>query len=389
MPGTTSGVPSWIKLEMQMRDMFPKVAPSGHGIKGATEPYEHFELVRQAQKDWWGAEAYARINMLYGMMHLIQAFAYWLVIHNVGELAMVWCSIICASALSTAVWLMFRLDVLPESGGCFPVEASGPFVAAVSLTLMYAHSPTNTQIDLGRALAILIDLMHVLWTFRLYAIAKPTNNLPSHKAKESGGELFNETASSSVPSWLPSAFQHVTYLIAPPKSKKHMARELHERSPTFHEDPLTNVDMTPWLYTRTLLVAVLVGWLVLLGGRIVEAEDGERMLVTNPGTPPWTRKGMWYGWEHGPISSKHYAHVTPQRGHFAWQKGWGPQGQQIVVIRCVWVFSGSGLMVVREWGARSCRTWREQLEHWCDQVPVACRASQQPMDYTPAAKHAI
>merc|ERR1719350_2104284 len=55
---------------------------------------------------------------------------------------------------------------------------------------------------------------------------------------------------------------------------------------------------------------------------------GERMLVTNPGAPPWTRTGFWYGWEHGPQSSKHYAHVTPQRGHFAWQKGWGPQGQQ-------------------------------------------------------------
>merc|ERR1712186_28889 len=37
---------------------------------------------------------------------------------------------------------------------------------------------------------------------------------------------------------------------------------------------------------------------------------------------------MWYGWESGPISSKHYAHVTPQKGHFAWMKGWGPNGQQ-------------------------------------------------------------
>ena len=55
---------------------------------------------------------------------------------------------------------------------------------------------------------------------------------------------------------------------------------------------------------------------------------GERMIVTNPGLPPWSRVGQWYGWEAGPITSKHYAHVTPMRGHFAWQKGWGPQGQQ-------------------------------------------------------------
>jgi len=127
--------------------------------------------------------------------------------------------------------------------------------------------------------------------------------------------------------------------VAPPKSKQQLQQEAGLREPAerhgdveseglIKDDPMAKVDMTPWYYTRTVLFAVLVGWLVLLTGRIVELTMGERMLVTNPGAPPWTRTGQWYGWEHGPISSKHYAHVTPQRGHWAWQKGWGPQGQQ-------------------------------------------------------------
>eukprot|EP00928_Gymnodinium_smaydae_P010959 TRINITY_DN14119_c0_g1_i2.p1 TRINITY_DN14119_c0_g1~~TRINITY_DN14119_c0_g1_i2.p1 ORF type:complete len:467 (-),score=58.92 TRINITY_DN14119_c0_g1_i2:192-1592(-) len=86
--------------------------------------------------------------------------------------------------------------------------------------------------------------------------------------------------------------------------------------------------MTPWRYTRYMILAAGVGWLTLLTGRIVEAGMGERQLMTTPGAPPWTRRGQWYGWEFGPITSKHYAHVTPQRGHYSWQVGWGPQGQQ-------------------------------------------------------------
>eukprot|EP00438_Fugacium_kawagutii_P022174 Skav235069 [mRNA] locus=scaffold3466:36062:45450:- [translate_table: standard] len=63
--------------------------------------------------------------------------------------------------------------------------------------------------------------------------------------------------------------------------------------------------------------------------RISPCIDMQDLVSRRPsGLPPWSRVGQWYGWEAGPITSKHYAHVTPMRGHFAWQKGWGPQGQQ-------------------------------------------------------------
>ncbi|CAK0885151.1 unnamed protein product, partial [Prorocentrum cordatum] len=94
------------------------------------------------------------------------------------------------------------------------------------------------------------------------------------------------------------------------------------------DDPMHGVDMTPWLYVRTFLLMVVLGWTVQLSGRIVECVMGERMLMVNPGAPPWSRVGQWYGWEFGPITSKHYAHVTPMQGHFNYQHGWGPQGQQ-------------------------------------------------------------
>eukprot|EP00913_Durusdinium_trenchii_P032063 g30026.t1 len=85
MPGLTSGVPSWVQKEVEARDDLPKASPSAFGNEAPPEPYEHFELIRQAQKDYWCAEAYARVTFLIGKMHLIQSFAYWLPIHNVAE----------------------------------------------------------------------------------------------------------------------------------------------------------------------------------------------------------------------------------------------------------------------------------------------------------------
>ncbi|CAL1144696.1 unnamed protein product [Cladocopium goreaui] len=331
MPGTTSGVPSWIDKEVAARDDFPKASPSAFGNEAPPEPYEHFELIRQAQKDYWCAEAYARVTFLIGKMHLIQSFAYWLPIHNIGELGLVWGAVICASSLSAGVWIMFRMDVLPSHGGCFPIEIGGPIIEAISLALAYTHHPTASVIDISRAVAILVLLMQIGLTIRLYVVSQPANSSAgaTHQAREIGERMFNQSASCESPAWLPAAFQHVSYLVAPPKTKAQLEQEQIDRDQNvIREDPMVNVDMTPWYYVRTLLFVTVLSWSVLLTGRIVECIMSERMLVTNPGAPPWTRIGRWYGWESGPITSKHYAHVTPMRGHFAWQKGWGPQGQQ-------------------------------------------------------------
>jgi len=329
IPGTTSGAPSWIQKELEAREDLPGASPSGHGLEAPSEPYEHFELVREAQKEYWCAEAYCRVTFLIGFMHMIHSFAYWLTLHCIAELGMMWCSIVVGISLSSAVWVMFRLDVLPDHGGCLPIEAAGPSVTAISLALAYTHAPTQSTIDISRAAAILIYLMNLAWTFRLYMIAQPANSAANHEARETGGRLFNQTASCETPTWLPAAFQHVSYLVAPPKTQAQLSKEQADRNHSqAADDPLVKVDMTPWYYVRTLLFFTFLGWTILLTGRIVECIMSERMLVTNPGAPPWSRVGQWYGWESGPISSKHYAHVTPQRGHFAWQRGWGPQGQQ-------------------------------------------------------------
>lgn len=220
---------------------------------------------------------------------------------------------------------------LPSHGGCFPIEIGGPIIEAISLALAYTHHPTQGTIDISRAVAILVLLMQLGLTIRLYVVAQPANSAAgaSHQAREVGERMFNQSASCESPAWLPAAFQHVSYLVAPPKTKAQLEQEQVDRDHSvIREDPMVNVDMTPWYYVRTLLVVTMVSWSLLLTGRIVECIMSERMLVTNPGAPPWSRIGRWHGWESGPITSKHYAHVTPMRGHFAWQKGWGPQGQQ-------------------------------------------------------------
>jgi len=328
-PGLTAGNPSWYATELEQREDHPEGSPSGFGMGGPPNPYEHFELLRDAQKEWWGCEAYMRICFLYGMMHLIMAFSYWITLHNICELGMIWCSNLGAAGLTAGVWIMFRMDVLPEHGGSFPAEIGGPFVASITLGMMYGHTVNQTMIDVARGIAAFIILMHVTLCFRLYSVAKPAMTKAHHNAKEAGGRLFNSSGSCDSPAWLPSAFQHVMYLVAPPKTQEQLEQETKDReNNTIGDDPMAKVDMTPWAYTRTMISIVALGWIVQLSGHAIECVMGERMLMSNPGQPPWSRAGQWYGWEHGPVSSKHYAHVTPQRGHWAWQKGWGPQGQQ-------------------------------------------------------------
>lgn len=329
MPGFTPGNPGWYEKELEDRDAVPEASPSGVGLSGLQEPYFHFEALRNAQKDWWGAEAYMRVAFLYGMMHLIMAFSYWITLHNIAELGMVWCSNLGAAGLTAGVWVIFRMDVLPQYGGSFPVEIGGPFVTSIALGLLYSQQITQTMMDIGRGVAILIVIMHILLTFRMYSVAKPNMSKAHHHALESGGRLFNRSGQCDAPSWLPVAFQHVMYMIAPPKTEEQLAKEKEDRdNNALGDDPLAKVDMTPWHYLRTMIFVVGFGWVIQLSGRSVEAVMGERMLVSNPGQPPWTRVGQWYGWEHGAITSKHYAHLTPQRGHWGWQRGWGPQGQQ-------------------------------------------------------------
>merc|ERR1712135_139874 len=81
------------------------------------------------------------------------------------------------------------------------------------------------------------------------------------------------------------------------------------------------VDDKAWRAVRSMLLACLVLWTIILIGRIVESIMGERMLVSNAGAPPWSRVGAWDGWEFGPTSSKHYMHVSPAQGHFFWREG--------------------------------------------------------------------
>ena len=49
------------------------------------------------------------------------------------------------------------------------------------------------------------------------------------------------------PAWLPAAFQHVSYLVAPPKTKAQLEQEQADREHNvIREDSMVNVDMTPW-----------------------------------------------------------------------------------------------------------------------------------------------
>jgi len=278
------GVPRWIHQEFESRQQTPRTAhPIGN--KELVEGSPHFEWVRAVQRECWGAEAYCRVCMLFGMMHLIQSYSYWLVIHCVAELGMLWAAAITAVVVNASLWLVWHMDVLAERGGYLPVEACGPIISCVSLAFAYTAAPSTTMVRVANALGIVTVLLQLLWTCRLLVVAAPA-----------------DTSGSEHP-WLPVSFQHVLYLVPPPGKQS-------ER-----------VDDKAWRAVRSMLLACLVLWTIILIGRIVESIMGERMLVSNAGAPPWSRVGAWDGWEFGPTSSKHYMHVSPAQGHFFWREG--------------------------------------------------------------------
>eukprot|EP00971_Amphidinium_carterae_P110878 2196494-Amphidinium_carterae.1 len=65
------------------RKMFPHASDVVPGMGSCPvvpdqEPLEHFEYVRSVQKEYWSCETYMRVCFLFGKIHLIQAFNYWL-----------------------------------------------------------------------------------------------------------------------------------------------------------------------------------------------------------------------------------------------------------------------------------------------------------------------
>merc|ERR1719499_125683 len=142
------------------------------------------------------------------------------------------------------------------------------------------------MMDVARGVAVLILFMHLALTFRMYSVSKPLHGKSHHQAKESGGRLFNQSGACDAPGWLPAAFQHVMYLVAPPKTNEQLENESKDRdNRAIHDEALANVDMAPWRYVRALIFMVGFGWLLQLTGHITECVMGERMLVSNPGAP--------------------------------------------------------------------------------------------------------
>jgi hypothetical protein len=340
MPGQSGG-PGWSQDEKHKHKVNPRLSASG-GHKGASklpggiEP-THFEMIREAQKRWWGYEAYSRVLMFIGFLHLLHGLAYWLTIHMYLELALYWCGNLCAVGICGLIILLFRLDVLPDVrlSRAYPIDACGPVVACFALTLQFTSNPSQMTHNIEQMLQFVVVGMQMIWTCRLWSVAAPESYGQDGHAEESGGDA-NRAGQCDRPGWLPSAFQHVSYLVAPPKTAlTGPAAKYNAEAAAAGGDGTSapqrlgdadhllaggGVDMKAWNIVQKFLAAALTAWTIVLIGRIVEAVGGERQLVRNPGLPPWSRNGWWQDFEQGPLTFKHYAHSTPQKGHFAWNK---------------------------------------------------------------------
>lgn len=300
LPGLAGASPNWVKqeeIEIPQEPALPK----------------HFEELQELQRSWLALETYSGVCYSYGVMHMVQGTSYWLAAFIITQQGLIWCGILSTAGTMAAMWLMHRMDLLPAFGP----EGAGPLVTAIALALAYDNTSTSQVVDLSRACGIIVLLLQLLWTFRLYTMARPSfGNSESHTNR------FSLPLLQQSSKWLPETFQNVAYLVATPPPTG-QAEDVED--PKEAEDAM---DKTPWRYTRTLLLVAAIGWLGLLGGRIVELETGERAILTNPGNSPWSRVWQWGAWEMGPVSSQGFSHVSPQSGHFAWSKGLGPNGRQ-------------------------------------------------------------
>jgi hypothetical protein len=163
-------------------------------------------------------------------------------------------------------------------------------------------------------IAWILLLIHVAWAFRMYDLATPVMH----------SERRDVATQPWWPAewWVPTAFQHVLYLVAPPKHvEKGQTCLQQEMRCAFNAADLTKYHskgqaretlpgLWPWKIFRGGLFAMLAVWIMIVFGRLVETFNGERKLLRQEGRverfpshmqpwmPPWTREAMRDEWAH-------------------------------------------------------------------------------------------
>ncbi|CAK0801317.1 unnamed protein product [Prorocentrum cordatum] len=233
---------SWIREEF---DTDRAGSVTGPGAKaspafGAPAP-EHFQLYTNVQKHWVQYEVYARVSLLYGYLSFVHSLCYYGLGHINVELRAWWVAYACAFVIGTLLVLLLKFDIVPNEADkrdWYSVTLwMGPAAvlpAAIAMSLDFRVEFSEVAIGFTWFFIFASYIMQLIYTMRLLWILQPERIDPGPD---------NDPGSSWLPmgweGWeLPTRFQHVLYMVAPPQSLRPWLNDIVREIKEGHVDPV-------------------------------------------------------------------------------------------------------------------------------------------------------
>lgn len=206
---------SWVREEFET-DRAGTITGSAPMLPADAAP-EHFRLYLQLQKEWYAYDVYARVAIILGLLSFVHALGYYGLGHINIELRAFWVAHATGFVLMVCHALLLRFDIVRPVGkkellpNC---QWLGPIAwvpAAIGMSLDFRVQFSLTAVAICWVCIFLAYILQFIYTLRLVEIVLPDDWRSAFKAEERiGATWWPQT-------WhVPSSFQHVLYLVAPP-----------------------------------------------------------------------------------------------------------------------------------------------------------------------------
>eukprot|EP00928_Gymnodinium_smaydae_P053470 TRINITY_DN3744_c0_g1_i1.p1 TRINITY_DN3744_c0_g1~~TRINITY_DN3744_c0_g1_i1.p1 ORF type:complete len:1063 (+),score=252.02 TRINITY_DN3744_c0_g1_i1:118-3306(+) len=253
---------SWVRSEWELDRAGTITGPASANevVPEHTVP-EHFQLYAAAQKEWWPYEAYARVALLYGFLSFIQGLGYYGLGHIHMELRAFWAAYGCVFVIATLHALLLRFDIAPGRAkkqqflpNCEYLGTLALFPAAIATTLEYRVEYSPTAVVISYLFEFAAIIMQLLYQLRLLELLLPDEWHQAPLEENIGFSWFPD-------SWnVPSSFQHILYLVAPPQrlapGQHDIVRELKYGTGVQSSKPMSSEEIE----TQTKYLEDLFAW---------------------------------------------------------------------------------------------------------------------------------
>jgi hypothetical protein len=211
---------SWVRNEWELDRAGTVTGPVGDAaiVPPDTAP-EHYLLYAAAQKEWWPYDVYARICMLYGFLSFIHALGFYSLGHLNIEVRSFWVPYATSGVIMTLHFLLLKFDIvqgrikkpmipIPYAQYLGPLSVA-PAALAMSLDFLVEFNPVFVVICY--LLQFTSYGMVIVYMLRMLEVILPDESHLGVDKEIVGSNWWPD-------SWkLPSSFQHVLYLVAPPR----------------------------------------------------------------------------------------------------------------------------------------------------------------------------